>query len=141
MPGTLLLDSEGLSKLYLNDRTVLALVQAASEEGIRVATTAMTTLEADYERIQPARVRWVLSRIDVHNVTKDVTDQAAALLRGHGLSGHKYAIHAVLAAIARSAPGPVTVLTSDPEDTPLPSGTGLQTMAPAVPPHQSNSTS
>ncbi|WP_033321708.1 type II toxin-antitoxin system VapC family toxin [Streptomyces yerevanensis] len=126
MPGTLLLDSEGLSKVYLKDRTVLALVQAASEEGIRVATTAMTTLEAHYERIHPARIRWVLSRIDVHDVTKDVTDQAAALLRGHRLSGHKYAIDAVLAAIARSAPGPVTVLTSDPEDINLLCGPGVE---------------
>ncbi|MFF7309525.1 type II toxin-antitoxin system VapC family toxin [Streptomyces sp. NPDC008137] len=126
MPGTLLLDSEGLSKLFLKDRTVLTLVQAASEEGIRVATTAMTTLEADYERIHPARIRWVLSRIDVHDVTKSVTDQAAVLLRGHRLSGHKYAIDAVLAAIARSAPGPVTVLTSDPEDISLLCGPAIE---------------
>ncbi|MDX3803328.1 DNA-binding protein [Streptomyces sp. AK04-3B] len=116
MPGTLLLDSEGLSKLFLKDRAVMALVQAASEEGVRVITTAMTTLEADYERVHPARTRWVLSRIDVHDVTKDVTDRAAALLREHRLRGHKYAIDAVLAAVARSAPEPVTVLTSDPED-------------------------
>jgi hypothetical protein len=116
MPGTLLLDSEGLSKLYLKDRIVLALVQAASEEGVRVATSAMTTLEADYDRIHPARIRWVLARIDVRDVTKSVTDQAAALLRDHHLSGHKYAIDAVLAVMARSTPGPVTVLTSDPED-------------------------
>ncbi|WP_101255248.1 DNA-binding protein [Streptomyces barkulensis] len=114
MPGTLFLDSEGMSKLCLKDRTVLALVQAASEEGVRVATTATTTLETDYERIHPARIRWVLSRIDVHDVTKDVTGQAAALLRGHHPRGRKYAIVAATAAIARSAPGPVTVLTSDP---------------------------
>ncbi|MFD8545046.1 DNA-binding protein [Streptomyces sp. NPDC059649] len=116
MPGTLLLDSEGLSKLYLKDRVVVTLVQAALEEGIRVATTAMTTLEADYERVHPARIRWVLSRIDVHDVTKSVADQAAALLRSHHLHGHKYAIDAVFAAIARAAPAPVTVLTSDPDD-------------------------
>ncbi|PZG95830.1 DNA-binding protein [Streptomyces sp. NTH33] len=126
MPGTLLLDSEGLSKLYLKDRIVLTLVQAASEEGIRVATTAVTTLEADYERIHPARIRWVLSRIDVHDVTKSVTDQAAALLRGHHLRGHKYAIDAVLAAVARSASGPVTVLTSDPEDIALLCGPAIE---------------
>ena len=116
MPGTLLLDSEGLSKLYLKDRSVLALVQAATEEGIRVATSAMTTLEADYERIHPARISWVLSRIDIHDVTRDLAAQAAALLRHHHLHGHKYAIDAVLAAIAHNAPGPVTVVTSDPED-------------------------
>ncbi|GAA2741332.1 DNA-binding protein [Kitasatospora cinereorecta] len=116
MPGTLLLDSEGLSKLYLKDRTVMALVQAAAEEGVRVATTAMTTLEADYERIHRARIKWVLSRIDVHDVTAEITEQAATLLRTHRLHGHKYAIDAVLAAIAHTTPAPVTVLTSDPED-------------------------
>ncbi|CBG72235.1 conserved hypothetical protein [Streptomyces scabiei 87.22] len=126
MPGTLLLDSEGLSKLYLKDRTVMALVQAALEEGVRVATTAMTTLEADYEPIHPARIRWVLSRIDVHDVTKDVTDRAAALLRERGLGGHKYAIDAVLSAVARSVPGPVTVLTSDPEDIGLLCGQAIE---------------
>jgi hypothetical protein len=41
----------------------------------RVATTAMTMLEANYERIHPARIRWVLSRTDVHDVTKSATDQ------------------------------------------------------------------
>lgn len=127
MPGgTLLLDSEGLSKLYLKDRTVIALIQAATEEGVRVATTAMTTLEADYERIHPARITWVLSRIDVYDVTRETTDQAAALLRSHRLHGHRYAIDAVLAAIARAAPGPVTILTSDPEDLTLLCGPSIE---------------
>jgi hypothetical protein len=126
MPGTLLLDGEGLFKLYLEDRTVMALVQAASEEGIRVAMTAMTTLEADCGSIHPAWIRRVLSRIDVHDVTRDVTDRAAALLREHGLGGHKYAIDAVLPAVARSVPGPVTVLTSDPEDIGLPCGQAIE---------------
>ncbi|PYC87899.1 DNA-binding protein [Streptomyces tateyamensis] len=126
MPGTLLLGSEGLSKLYLKDRMVSTLVQAATEEGVRVATTAMTTLEADYERIHPARIRWVLSRIDVQDVTRAITDRAAELLRGHRLGGHKYAIDAVLAAVARSAPRPVTVLTSDPEDLTLLCGPTVQ---------------
>lgn len=126
MPGTLLLDSEGLSKLYRKDRTVVALVQAASEEGVRVATSAMTTLEADFERIHSARIKWVLSRIDVHDVTRDVTAQAATLLRTHHLHGHKYAIDAAFAAIARTAPPPVTVLTSDPEDLTLLCGPAVE---------------
>lgn len=126
MPGTLLLDSEGLSKLYRKDRTVVALVQAASEEGIRVATSAMTTLEADYERIHPARVKWVLSRVDVHDVTREVTDEATTLLRAHHLHGHKYAIDAAFAVVARNAPQPVTVLTSDPEDLTLLCGPSVE---------------
>jgi predicted nucleic acid-binding protein len=126
MPGTLLLDSEGLSKLYRKDRAVAALVQAASEEGVRVATSAMTTLEADYDRIHPARIKWVLSRVDVHDVTKEITDQAATLLRTHRLHGHKYAIDAAFAVIARTAPRPVTVLTSDPEDLTLLCGPAVE---------------
>ncbi|QEU87550.1 hypothetical protein [Streptomyces viridosporus] len=126
MPGTLLLDSEGLSKLYRKDRTVVALVQAASEEGIRVVTSAMTTLEADYERIHPARIKWVLSRIDIHDVTREVTDEAATLLRAHRLHGHKYAIDATFAVIARNAPQPATVLTSDPEDLTLLCGPSVE---------------
>jgi len=126
MPGSLLLDSEGLSKFYLKDRRVLALVQAAYEEGIRVVTTAMTTLEADYDRVHPARIRWALSRIDVHDITKEITDRAADLLRAHRLHGHKYAIDAAFAAIARTAPRPATVLTSDPEDLALLCGPGIE---------------
>ncbi|MFE5485857.1 DNA-binding protein [Streptomyces sp. NPDC056527] len=126
MPGTVLLDSEGLSKLYRKDRTVVTLVQAASEEGVRVATSAMTTIEADYERIHPARIKWVLSRVDVRDVTKEIADQAAALLRTHHLHGHKHAIDAALAAIARNAPQPVTVLTSDPEDLTLLCGPSVE---------------
>jgi hypothetical protein len=125
MPGTLLLDSEGLSKLYRKDRAVVALVQAASEEEVRVATSAMTILEADYDRIHPARISWVLSRVDVHDVTKDVTVQAAALLRTHNLHGHKYAIDAV---IARTAVRPCTVLTSDPEDLTLLCGSAVEVL-------------
>ncbi|MGP3942998.1 DNA-binding protein [Streptomyces sp. 6N106] len=126
MPGTLLLDCEGLSKLYRKDRQVMVLVQAASEEGIRVGTTAVTALEAAYDRIHPARIRWVLSRIDVHDVTREITDRAAELLRTHSLHGHKYAIDAASAAVARAAPGPVTVLTSDPENLTLLCGSTVE---------------
>ncbi|MEU9287944.1 hypothetical protein AB0D57_25390 [Streptomyces sp. NPDC048275] len=41
---------------------------------------------------------------------------AAALLSDAGLHGHKYAVEAMLSATALASPGPVTVLTSDPED-------------------------
>jgi hypothetical protein len=126
MPGTLLLDSEGLSKLYRKDRVVVALVQAASEEGVRVATSAMTTLEADYDRIHPARIKWVLSRVDVHGITRELAAQAADLLRDHRLHGHKYAIDAAFAALARTSPRPVTVLTSDPEDLTLLCGPAVE---------------
>ena len=126
MAGTLFLDSEGLSLLYRKDRRVMALVAAAAEDGIRVATSVMTTLEADDERVHPARIRWVLSRIDVHEVTRPVAGVAASLLREHGLHGHKYAIDAVLAAMTHASPGPSSVVTSDPEDLTLLCGPGVE---------------
>jgi hypothetical protein len=49
-------------------------------------------------------------------VTESCARRAAALLSGAGMHGHKYAIDAMLCATALAAPGPVTVLTSDPED-------------------------
>lgn len=52
----------------------------------------------------------------IHDVTRAVSDTAAELLRSHELSGHKYAIDATLAAGARGARQPVTVVTSDPAD-------------------------
>jgi hypothetical protein len=114
--GTLLLDSEGLSRLYREDRMVMSFIQAAAKEGARVGTSAMTLVEADYVRVHPARTAWVLSRIDVHDITRSVADKAVALLREHSLHGHKHAIDAALAAIAMATRQPVTVLTSDPDD-------------------------
>ncbi|WP_042364952.1 DNA-binding protein [Streptacidiphilus neutrinimicus] len=126
MAGTLLLDSEGLSKLYLNDRLIVAYVAAAMQEGVRVATTVMTVLEADSERVNQARCAWVLSRIDVVEVTVPLMKSSAGLLRTHGLRGRKYASDAVLAAAALAASKPVTVLTSDPEDLTLLCGPGVE---------------
>jgi hypothetical protein len=42
--------------------------------------------------------------------------RATAILAEAGLYGHRHAIDAMLSATALAAPGPVTVLTSDPED-------------------------
>jgi hypothetical protein len=49
----------------------------------------------------------------VEPVTDPIARHAAALLADVGLHGHKYAIDAMLSATGLSAPGPVTILTSD----------------------------
>ncbi len=49
-------------------------------------------------------------------ITEPIARHAAALLADAGLHGHKHAIDAMLAATALAVPGPVTILTSDPED-------------------------
>lgn len=47
---------------------------------------------------------------------RTVTARLALALARSGLPGHTYAIDAMPGAAALTAPGPATVLTSDPED-------------------------
>lgn len=67
-------------------------------------------------RINRPALEWTLSRLIVEPVTEPIARRAAALLADTGLHGHKYAIDAMLSATALAAPGPVTILTSGPED-------------------------
>jgi predicted nucleic acid-binding protein len=115
--GTLLLDSEGLSQLLLKDRAMSLRLAAAQKHDMRVVICAMTIVEADHDRIHPARLAWTLSRLIVEPVSAEIARHASDLLRHvGGLHGHKYAIDAVVAATALRSLRPVTVLTSDPED-------------------------
>ncbi|MER7763288.1 PIN domain-containing protein [Streptomyces sp. NPDC097619] len=114
--GTLVLDSEGLAKAVLRDRAVTAWLALARAEDMRVVTSAATLVEVIHPRIGRPALEWTLSRLTVLPVTESIARRAADLLAGAGLHGHKYAIDAMVAATALEAPGPVTVLTSDPED-------------------------
>ncbi|WP_440068637.1 hypothetical protein [Streptosporangium sp. OZ121] len=81
-----------------------------------VVTSPMTVVEACDGRITEQRWDWVLSRLDVPDIGKDEARQARRLLADAKLHGHKYAIDAVLAVIARQQKGQVTVFTSDVDD-------------------------
>ncbi|MGV9311962.1 type II toxin-antitoxin system VapC family toxin [Streptomyces sp. NPDC003691] len=114
--GTLVLDSEGLAKAVLRDRTVTAWLALARTDDLRVITSAATLVEVVHPRINRPALEWTLSRIVVEPVTEAIARHAAALLTDAGLHGHKYAIDAMLSATALAAPGPTTLLTSDPDD-------------------------
>ncbi|MEX0171889.1 DNA-binding protein [Streptomyces sp. LMG1-1-1.1] len=114
--GTLVLDSEGLARAVLRDREVTGWLALARADDLRVVASAATLVEVMHPRINRAALEWTLSRIVVEPVTAALARHAAALLGEAGLHGHEYAIDAMVAATALSAPGPVTVLTSDPED-------------------------
>ncbi|MET8790949.1 PIN domain-containing protein [Streptomyces pseudogriseolus] len=114
--GTLVLDSEGLAKAVLRDRTVTAWLALARADDLRVITSGATLVEVVHPRINRPALEWTLSRLVVEPVSEPIARRAAALLSDAGLRGHKYAIDAMLCATALAAPGPVTVLTSDPED-------------------------
>ncbi|ARP71157.1 DNA-binding protein [Streptomyces pluripotens] len=114
--GTLVLDSEGLSKLLADDETVVALVAEARSRGMEVVICALTIIEAVHARTNKARLSWLLSGLRVIPVGDDEAKAASALLMGAGLHGHKYAIDAAVAEAALRQQRPVVMLTSDIDD-------------------------
>ncbi|WP_245239412.1 hypothetical protein [Streptomyces sp. MZ04] len=76
----------------------------------------MTLIEAYHGQIRRQAWAWVMSRIVVEPATREVADEAVALLAETGLDGHKYAIEAALAVIAGQQPGNVVLYTSDEDD-------------------------
>ncbi|MEV6276343.1 PIN domain-containing protein [Nocardia sp. NPDC051832] len=114
--GTVILDSEGLSKWCAADQRVTAFVREAQDNDFRVAVSALTPVEGYDMRAKNERFRWYLSRLRIEPVTDEITFHAIDLLRTAGLHGHKYAIDAVVAATALRATKPTVILTSDTDD-------------------------
>jgi hypothetical protein len=59
--GTLVLDSEGLSKLLSDDEQVVAMTAEARSRGMEIAISALTIIEAVHVRTHKARLNWSLS--------------------------------------------------------------------------------
>ncbi|MFI6725164.1 DNA-binding protein [Streptomyces sp. R-74717] len=114
--GTLVLDSEGLSKLLSDDETAVALVAEARSRGMEVVISALTIIEAVHARTNKARLAWVLSGLRTVPVGDEEAKAASALLMAAGLHGHKYAIDAAVAEAALRQQRPVVMLTSDVDD-------------------------
>jgi hypothetical protein len=114
--GTLVLDSEGLAKAVRRDREVTAWLALARADDLRVITSAVTLVEVVDPRLNRPAFEWTVSRIVVEPVTEAIARRAAALLGDTGLHGHRHAVDAMLCATALAQPGPVTILTSDPDD-------------------------
>ncbi|GAA4593145.1 putative nucleic acid-binding protein [Actinoplanes octamycinicus] len=114
--GTLVLDSEGLSKLLADDEQVVALVAEARSRGMEAVISALTIIEAVHARTHRARLSWVLSGLRVIPVGEEEARSASRLLMDAGLHGHKYAIDAVVAEAALRQHRPVVMVTSDIDD-------------------------
>ncbi|WP_405899692.1 PIN domain-containing protein [Streptomyces sp. NBC_00727] len=114
---TLVLDSQALSLLLRNDRQMVTRIEAARRVGVPILVSALTVVEAVHGKTDAARLRWLLSRLQVQDVTQADSLTAVQLLSdADGLHGHKYAIDALVAAMALRSPAPVLVLTSDRDD-------------------------
>ncbi|MFD7662510.1 DNA-binding protein [Streptomyces sp. NPDC059788] len=114
--GTLVLDSEGLSKLLADEETVVALIAEARSRGMEVVICSLTIIEAVHARTNKARLSWLLSGLRVIPVGDEEAKTASALLMGAGLHGHQYAIDAAVAEAALRQRRPVVMLTSDIDD-------------------------
>lgn len=114
--GTMVLDSEGLSKLLADDEQVVALTAEARSRGMEAVISALTIIEAVHARTHKARLNWVLSGMRVVPVGEEEARAASTLLMAAGLHGHKYAIDAVVAEAALRQHRPVVMLTSDIDD-------------------------
>lgn len=114
--GALVMDSDGLSKLASGDLRARVEFEAARAEQARVVVSAITLTEVLRGGARDASVHRVLSRVDVVPVSPQLGRQAGELLGAAGLSGHRCAIDAVVAATALALERPVRVLTSDPDE-------------------------
>ncbi|MGW4634854.1 PIN domain-containing protein [Nocardia sp. NPDC004415] len=114
---SVVLDSQAFSLLLKQDRAMTARIEATRRAGIPVRVSTLTIVESVYGKTDSARLAWLLSRIRVEPATQDDALLAVELLRdAGGLHGHKYAIDALVAAMALRAPAPALVLTSDRDD-------------------------
>ncbi|MFA3876699.1 type II toxin-antitoxin system VapC family toxin [Streptomyces sp. MMCC 100] len=114
---SVVLDSEALSLLLRNDRAMTARIEAARRAGLPVRVSALTVVEAVHGKTDLPRLRWYLSRLGLEAVTPEDSLEAVNLLgEAGGLHGHKYAIDALVAAMALRSPSPALVLTSDRDD-------------------------
>ena len=114
--GTLVLDSEGVSKLAAGDARTRGYLDSARARQAQVAVSAITLTETLRGGPHDATVHRVLSRITVVPVTAQIARRAGELLGATGLSGHMCAIDAVVAVTALGLERPIVLLTSDPDD-------------------------
>lgn len=114
--GTLVLDAEGLVKVAADHPAAYAWVKAVRDRRGNVVTAASTLAEVLRGGPGDARLHRVLGRITVVPIDAQQGRAAGELLGRTGLSGHRYALDALLAVVALDQPRPVVLLTSDPRD-------------------------
>ncbi|WP_461003966.1 type II toxin-antitoxin system VapC family toxin [Streptomonospora sediminis] len=114
--GALVLDCEGLRKIAAGNEKARALQVTALRRRARIVVSALTLTETLRGGPRDAAVHLVLSRVVILPVTAEIARCAGELLGATGLSGHRCAIDAVVAATALEQPRPAVLMTSDPDD-------------------------
>lgn len=115
--GTLVLDSEGLSKLAAGHPDVRASVATAFRQGARVVIASVTITEVMRGDARDANLNRVIAASgSVVSVDESIAREAAVLLRRSGLGGGRCTVDALVVAVAARQATPVVILTSDLND-------------------------
>jgi predicted nucleic acid-binding protein len=112
---TLVLDSEGVSKVALEDPTVMPHVIEARKREAPVVASAATLTEVLRGSPRDAGVHRVLKKVEVIPLTQELGRRAGELLGTSGLPATA-SIDAMVVATALVQTRPVMILTSDPRD-------------------------
>lgn len=112
--GTLILDADGVTKAATNDRRVQAFLTTARRRDARVVVSVITLAEVLRGGQRDADIHRVLNRVSHIPVTTVLARSAGELLGSTSIANAT--VDAVVAATALAEPGPVVVLTSDPDD-------------------------
>jgi predicted nucleic acid-binding protein len=110
------LDAEGLRKLADGNPRAVSFAKDAQSADALVVIAASTLTEVLRGGPRDAPVHRILSEISVVPIGQEEGRTAGELLGRTGLSGHQYALDALLAVVALAQPRPVVVLTSDTDD-------------------------
>lgn len=110
---TVVLDSDGLSKIARGDVRAEAQLTAALQRQASVLVPAATLTEVLRGGARDAAVHRVLKGMDVVDITASLGRAAGELI---GRTEGATALDAIVATVARSQPGPVVLLTSDVAD-------------------------
>jgi len=114
--GSVVLDSQGLSLLLHEDERMIKRVEKARSESFHIVVSAITILEAEPAGPAWGRCDFVLPRLYIEPVTRELTLLAAELLHRTGMHGHRHTIDSVVAVTALRQVRPVILYASDPDD-------------------------
>jgi predicted nucleic acid-binding protein len=114
--GALVLDAEGLSKLAQGESRAVSFTMDAHDLRVPVVVAASTLTEVMRGGPRDAPVHRILRQIEISPIDAARAREAGELLGRARLSGHRYALDALVAAVTLAQPRPAVLLTTDSKD-------------------------
>jgi predicted nucleic acid-binding protein len=114
--GVLVLDAEGLVKLADGNVVARSYFEDARDARAAIIAAASTLTEVLRGNHRDARIHRLLNKMTIVPIDKARARSAGELLGRTGMSGHRCALDALVAAVALAQPRPVVLLTSDSKD-------------------------